>query len=146
MKKIMCLALVLVCLIPVLRTNAQDSKQGKRFNMYGIAFYNLENLFDTINNNGKYDLEFSPNGARQWNHQKYWSKQHNLAYAISQMATKSTPNGPVIVGVSEVENISVLQDLVKQPEIKPWRLQIVHHDSPDRRGIDVGLLYNPRYF
>ena len=70
MKKIMCLALVLVCLIPVLRTNAQDSKQGKRFNMYGIAFYNLENLFDTINNNGKYDLEFSPNGARQWNHQK----------------------------------------------------------------------------
>ena len=62
------------------------------------------------------------------------------------MATKSTPNGPVIVGVSEVENISVLQDLVKQPEIKPWRLQIVHHDSPDRRGIDVGLLYNPRYF
>ena len=105
MKKIICLALVLVCLIPVLRTNAQDSKQGKRFNMYGIAFYNLENLFDTINNNGKYDLEFSPNGARQWNHQKYWSKQHNLAYAISQMATKSTPNGPVIVGVSEVENI-----------------------------------------
>lgn len=146
MKKIMCLALVLVCLIPVIRTNAQDSKQGKRFNMYGIAFYNLENLFDTINNNGKYDLEFSPNGARQWNHQKYWSKQHNLAYAISQMATKSTPNGPVIVGVSEVENISVLKDLVKQPEIKPWRLQIVHHDSPDRRGIDVGLLYNPRYF
>ena len=54
MKKIMCLALVLVCLIPVLRTNAQDSKQGKRFNMYGIAFYNLENLFDTINNNVKY--------------------------------------------------------------------------------------------
>lgn len=147
MKKILCFALALACLIPALRTNAQqDAQQGKRFSMYGVAFYNLENLFDTINSNGTYDLEFSPGGARQWNSQKYWSKQHNLAYAISQMATKSTPNGPVIIGVSEVENISVLKDLVKQPEIKPWRLQIVHHDSPDRRGIDVGLLYNPRFF
>ena len=124
--------------------SAQD--QGKRYNMYSVMFYNLENLFDTINNNGVYDLEFSPHGARQWNGQKYWQKQHNMAYAISQMATPNTPMGPVIIGVSEIENITVLEDLVKQPEIKKWHLQIVHHDSPDRRGVDVGILYNPRYF
>ena len=53
--------------------SAQD--QGKRYNMYSVMFYNLENLFDTINNNGVYDLEFSPHGARQWNGQKYWQKQ-----------------------------------------------------------------------
>lgn len=148
MKKILILALAAVLLVPILnaRGGGKEQNGGKRYNMYGVMFYNLENLFDTINTNGTYDLEFSPKGARQWNGQKYWSKQHNLAYAISQMTTKGTPMGPVIIGVSEVENITVLQDLVRQPEIKDWHLQIVHHNSPDRRGIDVGLLYNPRYF
>ena len=89
---------------------------GRRYTMYGVMFYNLENLFDTINNNGVYDLEFSPQGARQWNGTKYWQKQHNMAYAISQMEVKGSPaEGPVIIGVSEIE-------------------------------VDVGLLYNPRFF
>lgn len=69
-----------------------------------------------------------------------------MAYAISQFKTPTTPMGPAIVGVSEIENITVLQDLVKDPALKDWHLQIVHHDSPDRRGVDVGLLYNPRFF
>lgn len=113
----------------------------------GIAFYNLENLFDTIPNNdlGR-DLEYTPGGKNQWDTRKYNNKLHNLAYAISQLPTKMTPRGPVIIGVSEVENRTVLEDLVKQPEIASWNLQICHHDSPDRRGIDVGLLYNPKYF
>ena len=115
-------------MLPVLAW-AQDSQeqteqpQERRYTMYGVMFYNLENLFDTINNNGAYDLEFSPRGARQWNGTKYWQKQHNMAYAISQMEVKGSPaEGPVIIGVSEIE------------------------DSPDRRGVDVGLLYNPRFF
>ena len=71
----------------------------------------------------------------------------HMAYAISQMEVNGSPAvGPVIIGVSEIENITVLQDLVRQPEIKDRRYQIVHHDSPDRRGVDVGLLYNPRFF
>jgi len=113
----------------------------------GIAFYNLENLFDTIPNNdlGR-DLEYTPGGKNQWDSRKYNNKLHNLAYAISQFPTRMTPRGPVIIGVSEVENRTVLEDLVKQPEIAAWNLQICHHDSPDRRGIDVGLLYNPKYF
>lgn len=119
---------------------------GKQYQVFGVAFYNLENLFDTINNNGKYDKEFSPEGARQWNGEKYWKKIHNMAYAISQMTSKATPMGPAILGVSEIENRSVLEDLVKNEQIRNWRLQIVHHDSPDRRGVDVGLLYNPRLF
>ena len=139
MKKLALFALVAMLLIPAL---AQD----RRYNMYGVMFYNLENLFDTINNNGVYDLEFSPSGARQWNNEKYWKKQHNMAYAISQITTQGTPDGPALIGVSEIENITVLQDLVRQPEIKNRRYQIVHHDSPDRRGVDVGLLYNPRLF
>ncbi|MBR6248404.1 MAG: endonuclease/exonuclease/phosphatase family protein [Muribaculaceae bacterium] len=139
MKKMLFIALAALLLLPMV---AQD----RRYNMYGVMFYNLENLFDTINSNGTYDLEFSPNGARQWNNEKYWQKQHNMAYAISQITTQGTPDGPALIGVSEIENITVLQDLVRQPEIKNRRYQIVHHDSPDRRGVDVGLLYNPRVF
>ena len=125
----------------------EPQQLDRRYTVYGVMFYNLENLFDTINNNGQYDKEFSPQGARQWNGTKYWQKQHNMAYAISQMEVKGSPaDGPVIIGVSEIENITVLQDLVRQPEIKDRYHQIVHHDGPDRRGVDVGLLYNPRFF
>lgn len=145
MRKILLFALAIVCSVATV-TSQNAAQQGKRYNVYGVMFYNLENLFDTINSNGTYDLEFSPHGARQWNTDKYYKKLHNLAYAISQMTTPATPYGPAVIGVSEVENITVLQDLVRQPELKPWHLQIVHHDSPDRRGIDVAVLYNPRYF
>lgn len=127
--------------------SAKDpSDTKKQYMVFGVAFYNLENLFDTINNNGKYDLEFSPQGSRQWDGHKYWSKINNLAYCISHMTGKTTPGGPAIIGVSEIENKSVLDDLVKAAPIRNWRLQVVHHDSPDRRGVDVGLLYNPRLF
>lgn len=113
----------------------------------GIAFYNLENLFDTIPNNplGR-DLEYTPDGQNQWDSRKYYNKLHNLAEAISSLTTKLTPKGPAIIGVSEIENRTVLEDLVSQPELREWNLQICHHDSPDKRGVDVGLLYNPRYF
>ena len=124
----------------------ENKEQSKKIATFGVAFYNLENLFDTINNNGKYDLEFSPQGDRQWDGKKYWKKIDNMAYAISQMTTKTTPMGPAVIGVSEIENISVLQDLVKADAIKDWNLQIVHHDSPDARGVDVSLLYNPAMF
>ncbi len=146
MRKIFTCLAALALLLPLVSANQSDKSAGKRYNVYGVMFYNLENLFDTINTNDKYDLEFSPSGARQWNDQKYWQKQHNMAYAISQMTSTGTPNGPAVIGVSEIENISVLKDLVRQPELKSRRLQIVHHDSPDRRGVDVGLLYDPRLY
>ncbi len=139
MRRLLAIALVALMLVPALA-------QERRYNVYGVMFYNLENLFDTINANGNYDLEFSPGGARQWNTDKYNKKLHNLAYAISQMTDHGTTSGPAIIGVSEIENITVLQDLVKQPEIRNQHYQIVHHDGPDRRGVDVGLLYNPRFF
>lgn len=120
---------------------------GKKMQAAGIAFYNLENLFDTIPNNPENrDLEFTPDGKNQWDGRKYWSKIHNMAQAISHFTTRTTPNGPAIIGVSEIENRSVLEDLVADPQISKWNLQIVHHDSPDARGVDVGLLYNPKYF
>lgn len=152
-----------ILLIPLLAllafvANAQKQDKGNRQNVqyqvFGVAFYNLENLFDTIPNNplGR-DAEFTPQGPRQWTGKRYWSKIDNLARAICNFTTPTTPNGPAFIGVSEIENRSVLEDLVKAVDRRlqaagkaPWNLQIVHHDSPDRRGVDVGALYNPRYF
>ncbi len=148
MKKNLIFALVALfaCAFTSADIKAQSSG-GRRVQVAGIAFYNFENLFDTIPNNplGR-DEEFTPGGSRQWDGRKYWLKVHNLAYAISQFKTKTTPFGPAIIGVSEIENASVMADVARQPELRDWNLQIVHHDSPDLRGVDVGLMYNPRYF
>lgn len=134
-------------LAALLMCSAATMAQGRKMAAAGVAFYNLENLFDTIPNNPENrDAEFTPAGSRQWNGVKYWNKIHNLAYAISQMTSKITPMGPAVLGVSEIENKSVLDDLVADPQIAAWNLQVVHHDSPDARGVDVGLLYNPKYF
>ena len=156
MKKLFFITLALVALLPALAFSMSrpsggqdvlDQQPDRRYAMYGVMFYNLENLFDTIYHGKSDDYDFSPQGARQWDGAKYWQKVHNMAYAISQMQVNGSPAvGPVIVGVSEVENINVLQDLVHQPELKDQRYQIIHHDSPDPRGIDVALLYNPRFF
>lgn len=155
MKRFFLLPLLFVAM--AFGVSAQSNKKSEapksQYQVFGVAFYNLENLFDTINNNGSYDLEFSPKGARQWNGDKYWSKIANLAKVITNFTTQTTPNGPAFIGVSEIENRSVLVDLVKAVDDRlraegkqPWNLQIVHHDSPDRRGVDVGALYNPRQF
>lgn len=143
MKKHILLGAILV-LCTLVSASAQNDR---RMLMAGIAFYNFENLFDTIPNNPEgRDIEFTPNGPRQWDGRKYWEKVHNLAYAISNFTSKSTPNGPAIIGVSEIENRTVMEDVVNQPELQPWNLKIVHHDSPDARGVDVGLIYNPKLF
>lgn len=139
--------LLLAAVLVITSFCASAADNSRKVQIAGIAFYNLENLFDTIPNNPlDRDAEFTPNGSRQWDGRKYSTKLHNLAYAISRFKTRTTPYGPAIIGISEIENRSVIEDLVAQPEIRDLNLQIVHHDSPDRRGIDVGLLYNPRYF
>ena len=111
-----------------------------------VAFYNLENLFDTISSPGVNDFEYTPEGPNKWNSHKYNNKLQKMSYAISQIGLDQTPVGAVILGVSELENRGVLEDLVKQPAIADRSYDIVHYDGPDRRGVDVALLYNPRYF
>lgn len=130
----------------IITSSAARADKPSGGTVYGVAFYNLENLFDTINNNGKFDLEFSPQGARQWDSAKYRLKINNLANAIANLVTESTPGGPAIVGIAEVENESVVRDLVEAEPLRSRRLGYVHHDSPDLRGIDVALLYDSTLF
>lgn len=140
------LFIVLVLLSASVFTPLLQAQNNKKYQVYGVMFYNLENLFDTINNNGKYDLEFSPKGKNQWDAKKYNRKLGNIAYAISQMTSRQTPKGPAIIGVSEIENQSVLNDLVNTEPLKARGLKVIHHDSPDVRGVDVGMLYDPKMF
>jgi hypothetical protein len=115
--------------------------QETEYHQYVIGFYNLENLFDTINDPNKEDEEYLPNGANHWNTMKYSNKLKNMSYAISKM-----PTNLAMIGVAEIENRNVLEDLTNQPSIKDRNLKIVHYESPDRRGVDVALLYNPAVF
>lgn len=147
MKKSIFITLVLAAVIALCAPAYAQDGSNRRVQVAGIAFYNFENLFDTIPNNPEgRDEEFTPGGQRQWDGRKYRTKVHNLAYAISQFKTRLTPYGPAIIGVSEIENRSVMEDVINEPELRDLNLQIVHHDSPDARGVDVGLIYNPRYF
>lgn len=120
--------------------------QKGEFKIAAIGFYNLENLFDTLDSPTTNDADFLPGGRLHWNTEKYWSKQGNLAKVISQLGTERTPDGLALLGVCEIENRSVLEDLVAHPLLKNRNYQIVHYESPDERGIDVGLLYQPKYF
>ena len=112
-----------------------------------IAFYNLENLFDTIDTPDVIDEEFTPLGSYKWTGKRYHEKLDNMALAISRIGEEDGwKGGPAILGVAEIENRNVLEDLVSHPLLKESNYQIVHYDSPDLRGVDVALLYRPRFF
>ena len=137
-------ALLLVLALGVLPASAQKKV------LYGVGFYNVENLFDTQHDAGKNDYEFLPSGSYQWTEQKYAAKLHNIAQVLSELCTevgtKKNPAGAAVIGLSEVENSHVLNDLLREPALAARGYRYVHFDGPDRRGIDVALLYNPKAF
>jgi hypothetical protein len=120
--------------------------QAKKYIVHTVAFYNLENLFDTINGSNN-DEEWLPNGTQNWTSKKYHQKLHNLATVLSQIGTNDQQKAsPVLIGGAEIENRGVLEDLIKEPELLVNDYGIVHFESPDKRGIDVALLYQKKHF
>ncbi|RDI12024.1 endonuclease/exonuclease/phosphatase family protein [Flavobacterium sp. AG291] len=117
------------------------SAQKRNFKVHTIAFYNVENLFDTINDSGKGDDEYLPNGAQAWTSEKYKTKLANIAKVLSEVGTPENPEAPAIIGLAELENRRVLEALIKQPTLIDKGYGIVHFDSRDSRGSDVGFLY-----
>jgi hypothetical protein len=110
-----------------------------------VGFYNLENLFDTIDGPNR-DEEFLPDGPKHYTGDVYRDKLDHLSRVISEIGTDRSPDGLAVMGCAEVENETVLRDLVANPRLADRHYRYVHYDSPDERGIDVGLLYNPKYF
>ena len=137
-KKSIFLFLVLVAGI------SHSQAQEKKFKIHTIAFYNVENLFDTINQ-ANYDEEYLPQNG--WTSRKYNQKLNNLARVMVGIGTNDQQKeSPTVIGVCEVENRGVLEDLVRNPQIAGKEYGVVHFDSPDKRGIDVGLLYQKKFF
>lgn len=111
-----------------------------------IAFYNIENLFDVYNHEQTNDDDFLPTSAKKWTKKRYNQKIYKLGSVISKIGFKATTKPPAIVGLAEVENSSVLNDLINCQDLLDYNYGFVHHDSNDERGIDVALLYNKDEF
>jgi len=108
-----------------------------------VMFYNVENLFDTIDDPAINDSEYLPGSKLNWNSEKYNTKLQNIAYVVDLLGTEKLPD---IIGLCEIENRKVLEELISQKSMKKNKFRIVHQDSPDERGIDVALLYSGKAF
>jgi len=107
-----------------------------------VMFYNLENFFDTIDDpSNRYDNEYTPSGSKQWNAERYFRKIKHLEKVFVNVDPMEVPD---LIGVCEVENRKVLEDLVNNTALKGYK--IVHYESKDMRGIDLALLYDPSEF
>lgn len=112
---------------------------------YTVMFYNVENLFDTLKSPGVIDEEFTPDGPKKWNGDKYWKKMNRLEEVFYAVAS-ATKDFPTIIGLSEIENRNVLEDIASLEKLHRANYQIVHYDSPEARGVDVALFYRPDQF
>jgi hypothetical protein len=117
---------------------ANDSGKIKR-----IVSYNIENLFDTKDDPDKLDDDFTPQGSYHWTREKYERKLQRISKVI---ATIGEGNPPMLVAMMEVENDYVLKGLTEYSPLKNLRYKYIHKESPDARGIDVALLYQPKEF
>ena len=121
--------------------------QDRRLSLYGVGFYNLENLFDTEHDEGKNDFEYLPDGANHWTQMKYEHKLKNMSRALADMGRDRLPGiGCAVIGVSEVENAHCLTDLCAQEPLAARGYKFIHIEGPDNRGVDCAMLYNPRFF
>lgn len=111
-----------------------------------IAFYNVENLFDTEEDAHTLDREFTPKGKKKWGPYRYQLKIEKLGKAISRIGEDSVQLPPAFIGLAEVENSTVLNDLIHSDALQYLPYKYIHFDSPDERGIDVALLYNSSVF
>lgn len=123
---------------PTLGKYAKTSEKSIR-----LVFYNLENLFDTINDPVTNDEEFTPTGTKGWNITRYYDKLDKTYQVLTALGGWEMP---AIVGVCELENRGALADLIQKTPLRDYDYQIVHEESPDRRGVDVGLIYRPDLF
>lgn len=113
---------------------------------YSVGFYNLENLFDTVDDPHTLDDDFTQHSAKKWNQKRFRKKVKKLARVITNIGYQDIKHPPVLLGVAEVENAAVLDSLIESKFLRNKGYDYVHFDSPDERGIDTALLYRSEYF
>ncbi len=137
MKKLSVLIIIqLGILLPAFPQNDIPSAR----NSLTMVFYNVENLFDTVDDTLTNDDEFTPDSPKEWDDQKYQAKLADLAEVLSSVNDRELPS---VIGLAEIENRAVLDDLANERKLRRAKYRVIHFDSRDERGIDVALLYNP---
>ncbi len=121
-------------------------KREKKANLYTVAFYNLENLFDVKDDEDTLDDDFTPDGYKNWTKKRYHKKLSKLSKTISKIGLEFTENPSILIGLAEVENKEVIKDLLKTKPLKEYDYSYIHYESPDERGIDTALLYDDEKF
>ncbi len=119
---------------------------NKNYEVLTVAFYNVENLFDTLNDPNTKDDARTPEGRDRWTEDIYALKVKNTAKVLAEIGRETTNQPPAVIGLCEVENRQVIVDVLNDPLLKPYNYGIVHIDSPDERGIDVALIYQKKHF
>jgi len=114
-----------------------------KLSKFNVVFYNVENLFDTIDDPRTNDNAFLPTAPKEWNSKKYYEKLNNIAKVLVSIDSTHIPD---IIGLCEVENENVLKDLLNTPLLKKYKYRIIHEDCSDPRGIDNALIYNSKTF
>ncbi len=140
------LILLVSCEVPVSRsetTNPVVQAQQESDYQVQIMFYNVENLFDTIDNPSTRDEEFTPDSKKKWGTERYQTKLDRLVQVIQSI---DSAGDVAAIGLAEVENGDVLVDLVNHPQMLHGKWGIIHQQSPDFRGIDVALLFDSAYY
>ena len=138
------ITLKIFCLLLSLNICGQDYNElSIKQRYFRLMFYNVENLFDTENDSLTNDDEFLPEGLRFWTNKRYWEKLQHISAVIASIGGW---NPPEIVGLCEIENRKVLEDLCFKSSLSNLNYKIIHKESPDPRGIDVAFLYQPKKF
>lgn len=122
------------------------SQEKKTYKIRTVAFYNVENLFDTENDSLTFDDDRTPDGKDNWTSVRYNDKVASISRVLSQIGFDVTQTSPDIIGICEVENQQTVEDLINHPNLATKDYGIVHFDSPDERGIDVAFLYKKSAF
>lgn len=122
------------------------AQEAKTYKIRTVAFYNLENLFDTVNDSLTFDDDRTPDGKDNWTIERYNHKIYNMSKVLSEIGNPDTQTSPDIIGLCELENRQVVEDLINHPHLREKDYGIIHYDSPDERGIDVALLYKKEAF
>ncbi len=134
---------IVVVFFLVFVANSLVAQQTVKRGDYRIMFYNVENLFDAKDDSITLDDDFTPNGRMHWTFGKYKKKTNRIAQVIMAVGERRIPE---IIGLCEVENRYVLEGITKYSPLKKFKYEIIHFESPDRRGIDVAMLYQKDKF
>ncbi|MDT0685370.1 endonuclease/exonuclease/phosphatase family protein [Autumnicola psychrophila] len=127
-------------------SNNLISQEQNSYTILSVAFYNVENLFDTEDNPLTFDEDRTPTGKDVWTEEKYRDKIAKISRVLSEIGTEVAGTAPTVIGLCELENREVLEDLISHPNLAADNYGIIHFDSPDSRGVDVGLLYKKGIF